>query len=53
MEWRGLKGEVLSELTGIPDCTFVHPSGFIGGNKTYEGVLSMARLALKKASIDE
>ena len=41
-----MRDEELSELTGIPDCVFVHASGFIGGNKTYEGVLEMARKAL-------
>jgi hypothetical protein len=28
---------------GVPGCVFVHASGFIGGNATYEGVLEMAR----------
>jgi len=26
---------------------FIHMSGFIGGNKTYEGALEMARAAIK------
>ena len=29
-------------------CVFVHASGFIGGNATREGVLEMARRALKE-----
>ncbi|XP_054716616.1 MYG1 exonuclease-like [Uloborus diversus] len=41
-EWRGLRDEELSEVSGIPGCTFVHSSGFIGGNKTREGALRMA-----------
>lgn len=45
--WRGVRGDQLSELTGIPGCVFVHASGFIGGNKTYEGALKMALDALK------
>ncbi|GMH26737.1 hypothetical protein Nepgr_028580 [Nepenthes gracilis] len=45
--WRGLRDEGLSSETGIPGCIFVHMSGFIGGNQTYDGVLAMARQALK------
>lgn len=45
--WRGLRDEGLSELTKIPGGVFVHASGFIGGNKTYEGVLEMAIKALE------
>ncbi|XP_066319242.1 uncharacterized protein [Miscanthus floridulus] len=45
-KWRGVRDEELSAETGIPGCVFVHMSGFIGGNKTYEGALEMARAAL-------
>ncbi|KAL8593805.1 hypothetical protein ACOMHN_064002 [Nucella lapillus] len=48
-EWQGLRDEELSTKSGIPDCIFVHASGFIGGHKTYEGALTMARTALKLA----
>ncbi|EEB06460.2 eukaryotic protein [Schizosaccharomyces japonicus yFS275] len=44
--WRGVRDDALSKLTGIPGCIFVHASGFIGGNATYEGVLEMAKKAL-------
>lgn len=44
--WRGLRDEELSATSGIPGGVFVHMSGFIGGNKTYEGALEMARKAL-------
>ena len=44
--WRGIRDQQLSELTGIPDCIFVHQSGFIGGNATKDGALRMARDAL-------
>ena len=44
--WRGLRDEELSAVSGIEGCTFVHASGFIGGNASYEGVLEMARKAL-------
>lgn len=44
--WRGVRDEALSELSGIPDCVFVHAAGFIGGNKTLQGALAMATRAL-------
>jgi len=44
--WRGMRDEQLSDITGIGGAVFVHASGFIGGNKTYEGVLRMAEKAL-------
>ncbi|KAK7410741.1 hypothetical protein VNO78_01781 [Psophocarpus tetragonolobus] len=45
--WRGLENDKLSEVAGIPGCTFVHMSGFIGGNTSYDGALAMARASLK------
>eukprot|EP00467_Chlorarachnion_reptans_P023338 CAMPEP_0114500140 /NCGR_PEP_ID=MMETSP0109-20121206/7799_1 /TAXON_ID=29199 /ORGANISM="Chlorarachnion reptans, Strain CCCM449" /LENGTH=338 /DNA_ID=CAMNT_0001677769 /DNA_START=122 /DNA_END=1138 /DNA_ORIENTATION=+ len=48
--WRGVRGEELSKLTGIPGCVFAHASGFIGGNDTKEGVLAMAEASLKAAA---
>lgn len=44
--WRGLRDEKLSEATGVEGGVFVHASGFIGGNKTLEGAIKMAKLAL-------
>eukprot|EP01124_Arcella_intermedia_P004396 TRINITY_DN124_c0_g1_i2.p1 TRINITY_DN124_c0_g1~~TRINITY_DN124_c0_g1_i2.p1 ORF type:complete len:332 (-),score=81.00 TRINITY_DN124_c0_g1_i2:26-1021(-) len=44
--WRGKRDQELSQITNIPDCVFTHHSGFIGGNKTFEGVMKMAVLAL-------
>jgi uncharacterized UPF0160 family protein len=35
--WRGARDEQLDEITGVPGGVFVHASGFIGGNKTFEG----------------
>eukprot|EP01027_Heterolobosea_sp_BB2_P007177 GEZU01010699.1.p1 GENE.GEZU01010699.1~~GEZU01010699.1.p1 ORF type:complete len:310 (+),score=81.49 GEZU01010699.1:345-1274(+) len=46
-EWRGLRDQELSDKSGIPGCIFVHASGFIGGNKNYEGALQMAIKALE------
>ena len=42
LAWRGVRDEELSKKSGIPGCIFVHASGFIGGNATYEGALEMA-----------
>ena len=46
-QWRGLRDDELSTVAGIPGCVFVHMSGFIGGNQSYQGALSMAKDALK------
>jgi uncharacterized UPF0160 family protein len=48
--WRGVRDEALNTLSGVPQCTFVHASGFIGGNKTAEGALAMAIKALEFTS---
>lgn len=37
-EWRGLRDDNLSKLTGIDDCIFVHASGFIGGKLSYSAI---------------
>ena len=52
-EWRGLRGSVLEQVSGIPGCTFVHASGFIGGNVTYDGALKMAVRSLGSAARPE
>eukprot|EP01101_Sappina_pedata_P004284 TRINITY_DN1791_c0_g1_i1.p2 TRINITY_DN1791_c0_g1~~TRINITY_DN1791_c0_g1_i1.p2 ORF type:complete len:359 (-),score=176.50 TRINITY_DN1791_c0_g1_i1:56-1027(-) len=44
--WRGVRDEELSKVSGVPDCIFIHAGGFIGGGKTYECVLELAKLAL-------
>lgn len=44
--WRGIRDEALSQLIGISGCIFVHANGFIGGNKTLEGALEMAKKSL-------
>ncbi|CAD5112377.1 DgyrCDS1600 [Dimorphilus gyrociliatus] len=46
-DWRGLRDDVLSQVSGIDSCIFVHASGFIGGNKTYEGAIKMALNTIK------
>ena len=44
--WRGVRDDDLSKVANIEGCTFCHATGFIGGNKSYDGVLQMARAAL-------
>jgi uncharacterized UPF0160 family protein len=44
--WRGVRDADLEAIANIPGCTFCHKAGFIGGNKTFEGVLAMAKAAL-------
>lgn len=44
--WRGFRDEELDGIAGVPGCVFVHAAGFIGGNKTWEGVKKMAAMAL-------
>ncbi|PAV60524.1 hypothetical protein WR25_25533 [Diploscapter pachys] len=51
--WRGLRDEELSKEAGIESCVFVHMSGFIGGNRTREGALEMARKSMQHASDEE
>jgi uncharacterized UPF0160 family protein len=46
VEWRGIRDDELSKLSGIPGGVFVHASGFIGGNQTFEGAFEMAKKAL-------
>ncbi|KAI1372022.1 metal-dependent protein hydrolase [Hypoxylon crocopeplum] len=43
--WRGARDEQLDEVSGIPGGVFVHASGFIGGNKTFDGAKAMAAKA--------
>ncbi|TGZ85599.1 metal-dependent protein hydrolase [Ascodesmis nigricans] len=45
--WRGFRDEELSKISGVPGGVFVHASGFIGGNTSYEGALAMAKKALE------
>ncbi|CAF4014031.1 unnamed protein product, partial [Rotaria sp. Silwood2] len=46
-QWQGLRDDELSTKSDIPGCIFVHASGFIGGNATYDGALAMARRSLQ------
>ncbi|ORY10875.1 MYG1 protein-like protein [Clohesyomyces aquaticus] len=43
--WKGVRDEELDKVSGIPGCVFVHAGGFIGGNKSFNGALEMAKKA--------
>jgi uncharacterized UPF0160 family protein len=45
--WCGIRDEKLDEVAGVQGGVFVHASGFIGGNKTWEGVRRMAEKAVE------
>ncbi|CCF56540.1 hypothetical protein KAFR_0B02420 [Kazachstania africana CBS 2517] len=45
---RGLRDEQLSEASGVPGCVFIHAAGFIGGAKTKEAVLQLAKMGLEQ-----
>lgn len=45
--WGGLRGEELASVSGIKDVIFVHSNRFIGGHRTKEGAITMARKALE------
>lgn len=44
--WAGLQGEELAAVTGVEDAVFCHNNLFIAAAKSFEGALTMARLAL-------
>lgn len=48
--WRGVRDEELTKLTGVDGCIFVHAAGFIGGCKSKEGALELAKMALATRS---
>ncbi len=41
--WRGLRDGELAAACGIPDAVFVHPAAFVGGARSREGAMEMAR----------
>jgi uncharacterized UPF0160 family protein len=49
--WRGLRDAELCAKAGIEGCKFVHASGFIGGNATFEGALAMALKTIEASPV--
>lgn len=48
--WAGLRDAELAAVTGVPDATFCHNGRFIAAARSYEGIMAMARQALKEAA---
>ena len=46
-EWRGLSGENLQKVTGVPTANFCHSAGFLGSAATFEGAYALARIAVE------
>lgn len=46
--WAGLRDAELAAVTGVPDAGFCHNGRFIASAKSYEGIRTMARLALRE-----
>lgn len=46
LAWAGLRDAELAAVTGVPDAGFCHNGRFIAAAKSYEGIRTMARLAL-------
>lgn len=51
-KWRGVRDENLVKISGIPDASFCHANGFIGGSKSRVGALEMAIRSLEGDYID-
>ncbi|EDW96598.1 MYG1 protein C27H6.8 [Drosophila yakuba] len=45
--WRGLRDDELSQKAGIKDLIFVHHSGFIGGAKTEDAAMLLAKKSVE------
>lgn len=44
--WRGLSGQELADVCGVPDAVFCHKAGFIAAAQSREGALDMLERAL-------
>lgn len=44
--WAGLRDAQLAEVTGVPDAMFCHNKRFIAAARSFDGALTLARLAL-------
>lgn len=48
--WAGLQGAELAAVTGVPDAGFCHNKRFIASADSFEGALTLARLALAEGT---
>jgi uncharacterized UPF0160 family protein len=49
--WRGKRDAELDAVCGLNGSVFVHAGGFIGGHRTQEGALAMARMAVREPTL--
>lgn len=49
--WAGLRDAQLAAVTGVPDAGFCHNGRFIASAKSYEGIRTMAALALQALAL--
>lgn len=47
LDWRGIRNEELQQVSRIPDASFCHATGFIGGADSRDGALQMAIKSLE------
>ena len=47
--WAGLREDELAAVTGVPDSVFCHMNLFIGGAKSLDGTICLAKLALEES----
>lgn len=45
-EWCGLRDQELQKLSGVDDAIFIHATGFIGGAKSFDGAVALAKKTL-------
>ena len=51
--WCGTRGTDLEKISEIDGCVFVHANGFIAGNKTKDGIMSMINKTIYDTSVEE
>ena len=50
--WAGLRDADLAAVTGVPDAGFCHNGRFIAAAKSFDGILDMARQALREVDAE-
>lgn len=50
--WGGKRDEELSEVTGVPGCVFCHGGLWLAINRTREGALALAQIAIRDSELD-
>lgn len=50
--WWGTQGNDAAAATGVPEATFVHKNGFIGGATTEEACIQLAKKAINEGTLN-